>query len=140
MNMFDKINHNCNHDLEIAAKQRYEAKIDRLQSDLNKACTPQQLEVAEHIANEFRKSLIFEYISADNSIFNLVVWKMCQSCGSYEVSFTLNGEDITIELREIDHLIAHKPTPKEFLKAIREIICKAITDKIADNIIMKVIE
>jgi len=129
-----------NHNLAIASRRQYERKIDRLESDLRRACTPDQLEKAETIVEEFRQKLIFKYISADNSLINATVWKSNQLHNKFYISFVLNGKQITISVPDLDLIIKTGKSQANTVTNIKEKICRAVTKELAPHILLKIID
>lgn len=129
-----------NHDLEIASRKGYENKINWLESDLRKSCTPDQLTLANHIAEEFRKSLVFKYISADNSLINAVVWKSCSHIDTLEISFTLNGKDITVSVPDLRMVVRASRSKINTLNEIKDKISNAIANELTQSVLMEAVD
>jgi hypothetical protein len=139
--MFNTIVHRTeNHDLEIASRKGYENKINQLESDLRKSCTPDQLILANHITEEFRKSLVFKYISADNSLINAVVWKSCSCVDTLEISFTLNGKNITVSVPDLRMVIRAGGNKRHILDEIKNKISSAIANELTQYVLMDVVD
>ena len=128
-----------NHDLEIATRERYQNKINWLESDLRKSCTPEQLEHAENIAESFRDKLIFKYITAENSIVNAVVWKCSDLAGSVGIGFTLNGENIVVKVPDLDIIIKTNSNKASTLDLVKKAICDAISGRLIPHILADVV-
>lgn len=125
-------------DLQIAERRRYENKINLLSSDLSKACTPEQLEKAESIAEKFRESLVFKYISAENSIVNAVVWESNDMAHSTGISFTLNGKQITVTIPA--RRIVMMGGKYDIANKIKTAICEAVAKELTEHVYVEVIE
>lgn len=141
--MFNSITYKTeNHDLEIASKRRYESQINRLESEVRAGCTPDQLAKAERIAQEFRGKLVFKYISAENSLLNFAVWKSkSNSCiDEVQVSFELNGQQITIPINGCDRILRSHSSPVNRINNIKEAIAKQMVQSLMPVILPKVIE
>jgi len=129
-----------NHDLEIASCKRYENKINRLESELRDFCTPDQLALANSITDEFRKSLVFKYISADNSLINAVVWKSCGKIDTLEISFTLNGKDITVSVPGLRMVVLAGGGKRQILDEIKNKISSAIANELAQCVLLDAVD
>ncbi len=129
-----------NHNLKIAAKQRYEAEIGRLRSQVSNSCTPDQLQQADRIANEFREKLVFQHCSAENSVFNLVTWVQGDYCHELHISFELNGKQITTRIPNYKKFLATGKPNQSMVDEIREAVVEAITDVLFKDIVIKLLE
>lgn len=132
--MFDTAIHKTeNRDLEIATRNRYERKIDRLEHDLQQACTPEQLAQAQTVQEKFQQSLVFKYITAENSLVNAVVWKHNDLHHQLSISFELNGKQITISLPDVSMGIRLSGTPARVFDVIQHEICQALTQELTKD-------
>lgn len=137
--MFHTVNHITNSpDLAIAQQRLYENRISLMHSDLLKACTPEQLEKAEAIAEKFRESLVFKYISADNSIVNVVVWKSHNMACETKISFELNGKQISISI-PAERIVRAGPT-RNVVGEIKSAILQAVAKELTEYVYVEVIE
>lgn len=136
-NVFKTENHP---DLEIAARKRYAQRINQLENNLSKTCTPEQLEKAESIAEKFRESLVFKYISAENSIVNAVVWKSHNMSHSVGISFLLNGKEITVNIPDAERIIRAGRHSGNWLGDIKDAICNAVAKELTAHVYVEVIE
>ena len=129
-----------NHDLLIASKKCYQDQINLLNSDLRKACTPDQLEKAESIVDKFRESLVFKYISAENSLVNAVVWKTHSMSHSLSISFLLNKKEITVKLPDIEVIARAGLVTRSAIEDIKLAISQAIAREISQLVYVEVIQ
>lgn len=134
--MFNTIIHKTeNHDLAISNKKIYERKIDRLQSDLHKSATVENLQTGLCIAQEFEKSLIFKYCNSDNCFLNFIVVQTPTNYNAITVCFTINGEQLSCDIPNKQMMKAKRPDQ------IMEDIRKAIAETLADALpIVNIIE
>jgi RNA polymerase-interacting CarD/CdnL/TRCF family regulator len=126
-------------DLQIAERRLYENKINLLSTDLGKACTPEQLEKAEAIAEKFRESLVFKYISAENSLINAVVWKSHELSWHTGISFTLNGKPITVTI-PADRIVMRAAVSRNAVDDIKDAICQAVAEELTEHVYVEVLE
>ena len=125
-------------DLQIAERKGYQNQINMLRSDLGKACTPEQLEKAELIAEKFRESLVFKYISAENSIVNAVVWKSHGMAYDTAISFELNGKPITVRVPA--ERIIRVGGKYDTINKIKAAICEAVAKELTQHVYVEVIK
>jgi hypothetical protein len=115
-----------NHDLAISNKEIYERKIDRLQGDLHKAATPENLKTGLDIAQEFEKNLIFKYCNSDNCFLEFIVVQTPANPHTLTVCFTINEDQLSFEI-SCKSMMKHKK-PHEIMEEIRNGICRAISE------------
>lgn len=125
--------------LKIAERERFQGQINTLRSDLHKSCTPEVLNQAERIADEFRKSIAFKYVSAENSIFDLAVYKLNHLHNSLMVCFVLNGRQVTLTLPDFT-IVKRRGRPQEVVNDIREAIVEELTKTLLPKIILEVLQ
>ena len=137
--MFHTVNHITNSpDMTIAERKRFQDQVNLLSSDLSKSCTPDQLEKAEAIAEKFRESLVFKYISAKNSIVNAVVWKSHHMICRTGISFELNGKQITVNI-DAERIVRAGPC-RNVVKEIKTAICEAVARELTEHVYVEVVE
>ena len=138
--MFNTTHHQViNQDMAIAEKKIYENRIDRLSAEVRRGCTPDQLLHAGNIADDFRSSLVFKYISVENSIVDFAVWESESMQGhATTISFKLNGHEITSNLADTQRIVLGTSSPADMIDLIKKAVSEAIAKELMPLIIPEI--
>jgi len=84
------------------------------------------LQEAERILEKFKNSLILRYVSADNSIVDVQIFRGSSTMpGTLTIAFRLNYTDVLVKVPDIS--MTKFRDPKRFIQDLEHKVAKALT-------------
>ena len=126
-----------NHDLSIAEKKRHSQEKIALQTELHQSVTPDSLDKAVNIAEDFRQKCALRFFPSENSI---VIFSVVSHPAEYDdiITLSLNGHDISTRIDKLDVVSCSKDAV-DYKRLIAETIAKSITDAILPKMIEEIL-
>jgi len=114
-------------------EQMYRETIDRKNEELRNSVSVEGMKNALSIAREFKKNLVFDIYTADNSLAEFAVWREPQNPFEYMTSFRLNGKRYSFAIPQLKLEYSVKQAVREFSTAVAEAVSTEILTMICET-------